>query len=76
MIKSEMILHIKERFELWEEVYEMFNDAYGENMSIHPCINGWYIAFDGASTEDAYLTNKHPQSDESGQVITIKDFYK
>jgi hypothetical protein len=70
MNRSEMIQHINNNCLTWGEVYIDFQRFDGEIRARH----GWYMAFDGPKLSDVYLTNKHPMSDESGEVITIGDF--
>lgn len=66
MNKSEMISYLNSMFSDWEEVYYFY--GY-KRLHLIP-IKGWWLGFDGNSFEDMYLTNKHPQSDESGEIIT------
>ena len=66
--KQEMITRIKNQFSDWMDMYTYFNNY------VNGSSDGWYMAYDGPTVEEMYLTNKHPMSDESGEVITINDF--
>ena len=65
MTRKEMIDLINEECETWLDVIELFK--FGR-------LNNWFVAYDGPSVEEAYLTNVHPLSDESGELITDNDF--
>jgi hypothetical protein len=73
MNKIDMIASLKSQYISWYFVHDMFTDKRTCDNQIHP-VNGWYMSFDGPSIEEMYLTDVHPCSDESGDVITIEDF--
>ena len=70
MDKQEVILWLKENFRIWHGVYS------AACVAGYKFPDGWWIAFDGDSVNDMYLTNAHPLGDESGDIITKRDFLK
>ena len=61
---------VSKDFKNWIDVFE-FYDSIEQNSKY-----GWYTEFDGDNIEEMYLTNVHPLGDESGDIISISDFYK
>jgi len=72
MRKANMLRFLSFDFDMWEDVYTHFDMQ--KTQALHPCVFGWYMAFDGPSLGEMYLTNEHPSSDLSGDTITINDF--
>ena len=69
--KIEMVYWLVSKdFKNWIDVFE-FYDSIEQNSKY-----GWYTEFDGDNIEEMYLTNVHPLGDESGDIISITDFYK
>lgn len=61
-----MIIHLQTLCKTWGDVYQLVKD----NRKYF----GWFIAYDGESIYDMYLTDKDPMSDESGEVVVYSDF--
>lgn len=70
MNKSEMIEWLKLNVGSWESIYVLYSNLPVGEMAIH----GWYVAFDGPSLEEMYLTNEDPLGDISGESITFVDY--
>ena len=66
----EMVNHLKLTCDSWFDVYNLYGNKVSACLSIH----GWFVSFDGPSLNEMYLTNTHPLSDESGDVITVHSF--
>jgi hypothetical protein len=72
MKRDNILQFISEEFESWNDIYDYFKrEKIALNM---PQIKGWFIAFDGPSIGEMYLTSEHPSGDLSGETITIHDF--
>ena len=66
MNKQELIEHLQAMCASWGEVYELVKD--------NKQYFGWFIAYDGESIYDMYLTDCDPRGDESGEVVGYVDF--
>ena len=73
LAREGMIEELQANCDSWQAVYDLFNKR-AMDPRLTDSLYGWHTAFDGPSLEEMYLTNVHPLSDESGELITINDF--